>query len=368
MMVYYWLVVVFILGTVVGSFLNVCIARLPLEKSVLWPGSRCGSCLQPIHWYDNLPLISYLWLRGRCRKCGAKFSARYFVIELLTGLGFLGLFYAEVTCNIHEWPIAAEQRFSIERGMYPWEWGIVWVFHAALFSFLFVAAVCDLDGREIPLPLTVTGTIVGLIGAVLLPWPWPLLPDQALPKAVPGIQAAMIWQHPDAGLKAGAYPWPVWGPLPAWLPPGSWQLGLATGLAGIFTGTLMLRGVGFLFSRGLGRDALGLGDADLMMMAGAFLGWQPVVVAFFLSVFPALLFGMFQLIVKRDNELPFGPSLAAATVMTWLCWSWIGPRLQPVFFWGQMLGALIVVGAIFMLVSAYVIRISRGQVTNEAKP
>ena len=106
-----------------------------------------------------------------------------------------------------------------------------------------------------------------------------------------------------------------------------------------------------------------------MMMAGAFLGWQPVVVAFFLSVFPALLFGIVSAYgVKRDNELPFGPSLAAAIVMTWLGWSWIGPRLQPFFFWGQMLGALIVVGAVFMLVSAYVIRISRGNVTNEAKP
>ena len=105
----------------------------------------------------------------------------------------------------------------------------MWVFHAALFSFLLVAAVCDLDGREIPLPLTVTGTIVGLIGAVLMPWPWPLTADQAFPKAGPGIQAALIWQHPDGGLKDGAYPWPVWGPLPAWLPPGKLAAGPGDG-------------------------------------------------------------------------------------------------------------------------------------------
>ena len=101
MMVYYWLVVAFILGTVIGSFLNVCIARLPLEKSILWPGSRCGSCLQRIRWYDNLPLISYLWLSRPLPHLRRRFSMRYFVVELLTGLGFAGLFYVEVTRNIH---------------------------------------------------------------------------------------------------------------------------------------------------------------------------------------------------------------------------------------------------------------------------
>jgi len=359
MMVYYWLVVVFIFGTIVGSFLNVCIARMPLEKSILWPGSRCGSCLQRIRWYDNVPLISYVWLRGRCRNCGASFSPRYFVIELLSGLGFAGLFCAEVSCNIHRWPIPAGRGFGIGDGIYPVEWWIVWLFHAVLFSFLLVAAACDLDGREIPLPLTLSGTLVGLIGSILLPWPWPWTAEQALPQRPPGLPLGMLWQDPGSGLKAGAYPWPVWGPLPEWLAPGSWELGLATGLAGLLVGTFMLRGVAFLFSRGLGREALGLGDADLMMMAGAFLGWQPVVAAFFISVVPALVFGIIQFAVKRDNELPFGPSLAAGIITTWLCWNWIGPRLQLVFFWGPMLGAMVLLGAVFMFVSSYVIRVSR---------
>jgi leader peptidase (prepilin peptidase) / N-methyltransferase len=360
MMVYYWLIVAFILGTVIGSFLNVCIARLPLEKSILWPGSRCGSCAQRIRWYDNLPLISYLWLRGRCRTCGARFSLRYLVVEFLTGVAFAGLFYAEVTCNIHRWPIPPGGNLPIAIGLYPPEWWGVWLFHVVLFSFLMVATVCDLDGREIPLQLTLTGTVVGLIGAVLIPWPWPwALDDNPLPRGRPGMPAGLLWQDPAAGLKTGAYPWPVWGPLPDWLAPGSWELGLVTGLAGMLVGTLMMRGVAFLFSRGLGREALGLGDADLMMMAGAFLGWQPVVAAFFLSVVPALGFGAFLLAVKRDNELPFGPSLAAAILTTCLCWDWIGPHLQPVFFFGPMLGALTVLGAVFMLVSSYLIRVSR---------
>ena len=341
-------------------------SRMPMEKSILWPASRCGSCFQPIRWYHNVPLVSYLWLRGSCRSCGVSFSSRYFVIELLTGLGFAGLFYAEVACNIHDWPIPPGQWQALQRGLYPWQWGFVWLAHVVLFSFLFVAAVCDLDGREIPLPLTMTGAVVGLLFSVMMPWPWPRTVEMALPRIQPNM-LGNEWQNPQGGLKHGAYPWPVWGPLPEWLPPGSWQLGLATGVAGLLVGTFLLRAIGFLFSRGLGRDALGLGDADLMMMAGAFLGWQPVVVAFFLSVIPALIFGAVLLAVKRDNELPFGPSLAAATVFTWLCWNWIGPQwhTQFLFFNGKVLVCLVILGAVFMLASSFAIRLARKRVVGQ---
>src|SRR5438876_7866250 len=97
-----WLLfILFVFGTMVGSLLNVCVYRLPMEKSLLWPGSRCGHCLQPVRWYDNIPLLSYLILRGRCRACGTKYSGRYFLVELLTGLSFAGLFYLEVVCDVH---------------------------------------------------------------------------------------------------------------------------------------------------------------------------------------------------------------------------------------------------------------------------
>jgi leader peptidase (prepilin peptidase)/N-methyltransferase len=260
-------------------------------------------------------------------------------------------------CNLHDWPLKSGQSWAIDRGFFPPTWWIVWLFHAILFSFLMVAAACDLDGREIPLALTMTGTAIGLIGSVVLAWPWPLLPEEAMPSPNAMVIPGREWQgqiiHP------GLYAWPVWGPLPAGLEPGDWKTGLATGLAGALVGTFMMRGVAFLFSRGLGREALGLGDADLMMMAGAFLGWQPVVVAFFLSVIPALVFGVVQMAVKRDNELPFGPSLAAGIVLTFLCWRWIGREMQPFFFWGAMLAAVVVLGAVFMLLSSYIIRISR---------
>jgi leader peptidase (prepilin peptidase)/N-methyltransferase len=82
----------FALGAVVGSFLNVCIARLPERKSIVRPGSRCPSCNTPIGWYDNIPLISFMILRGKCRQCGSRISWQYPLVELLTGILFVLLF------------------------------------------------------------------------------------------------------------------------------------------------------------------------------------------------------------------------------------------------------------------------------------
>ena len=86
------LVKAFVFGTIVGSFLNVCIYRIPARKSVVYPGSHCYSCGSPVQWYDNVPLLSYVLLRGNCRHCGTHFSPRYFFVELLTGLLFLAVF------------------------------------------------------------------------------------------------------------------------------------------------------------------------------------------------------------------------------------------------------------------------------------
>ena len=86
---------VFIVGTVVGSFLNVCIYRIPWEKSVIWPGSRCPKCWNSIAVRDNVPVLGWLALRGECRNCGAPISMRYPLVELLVGLLFLAAYYVE---------------------------------------------------------------------------------------------------------------------------------------------------------------------------------------------------------------------------------------------------------------------------------
>jgi leader peptidase (prepilin peptidase)/N-methyltransferase len=82
---------VFLIGLIVGSFLNVCIHRIPAELSIVWPGSRCPSCATPIRWYDNIPLLSYLTLGGRCRDCQLGIPIRYPTVELLTGIVFVAL-------------------------------------------------------------------------------------------------------------------------------------------------------------------------------------------------------------------------------------------------------------------------------------
>lgn len=352
-LVVYWLLMAFVLGAIVGSFLNVAIGRLPLEKSLVWPGSRCGSCHQPIRWYHNLPIVSYLWLLGRCRRCGARFSIRYPLVELLTALGFAGLFYLEVVQNIHDWPTRDAR---IQHGQFPAAWWLGWGYHAILFSFLMVAAVCDLDGMEIPLSLTLTGTVIGLIGAVLLPWPWPWTPNEATPiHEVP----ALAWV--GGTIRAGIYAWPVFGPLPDVLAPGgNWQTGLATGLAGALVGTFLMRLIGTVFSAGLGKEALGLGDADLMMMAGAFLGWQIVTVAFFLSALPGLLFGIVQLALRGDNRMPFGPSLAVGVMGSCLFWPWLGPYVQPVMFQSTFLLVISVAGVAVMFLLSFGLRMLKG--------
>src|SRR5438552_8330624 len=328
-MMVFVLVCVFVLGTIVGSLLNVCIYRMQLEKSIIWPGSRCGNCLQPIRWYWNIPVVSYLLLRGRCRVCEQKFSARYCLIELATGLLFVLLFYLEVIENVHHFKGLRDAKQAFAFNLLPvWQWWVLFVVHAVLVSFLIVATFCDLDKREIPLPLTVTGSIVGLLIAILFPWPWPNPPGVAQ-----AIAPGPWWRLPlNPGLPSGLYPWPVWGPLPSWLPAASWQLGLATGLVGLIVGTVMLRVVRVVFSMGLGMEALGLGDADLMMMAGAFLGWQPLVVAFFIAALPGVVMGLTQVAVRGYTTLPFGPALAFGVMITCLGWRSIGPQVQLFFF------------------------------------
>lgn len=352
---------VFVLGLGVGSFLNVLIVRLPFEKSVIWPGSRCGHCLRPIRLFDNLPIIGYLRLRGRCRFCQATFSSRYLWVELGTGLAFLALFGIEIVT----------QGYGGALGLTPWQdvpglrngsgalgafppvsaW-VYFFFHATLLSLLIASAVIDAEHRIIPLPITYTGTLIGLIGSTLMPWPWPSDPSvlQAIPAGFP-------WTLPEAGasIPTGATLWPFAGPPPDWAPAGSWKLGLLNGLIGAAAGMFVGRSIKFLFEVGLGRPALGLGDADLLMMAGAFLGWQPAVLALpvgSLVTLPIILPLMAWAKLRgrqSGNELPFGPGIAAGVVVVWLGWPLFG-ELTRILFDPVMVGliACIMGGGMFV--------------------
>ena len=350
-MFYFWLVLIFLVGACVGGVINYCFYRLPLEKSILWPGPRCGRCWQPIRWFDNIPLVSYCLLRGRCRTCGGPIPARYFLVELGTALLFAGLFYAEIGRNILELPYLKAHRADIANGIIPGPAWALFACHAVLVSFLLLTSLCDLDDMAIPLPITITGTLVGLTFSVLCPWPFPngevtLRTIGSLPPRLP----------------PGLYPWPVWYPLPAWLPQGSWKLGLATGLAGALAGMVAMRAVRFTFGLSRGIEALGVGDADLMMMAGSFVGWQPIILSCFVAAFPGLLFGVVQLLRRGNHPLPFGPSLAMGVVLTLWLWPLLGDfePIRLMFFEPLFLGVVGIGIPMFLLTAGLIFRLLLG--------
>jgi len=135
---------VFLLGATIGSFLNVCIVRLPKGKSLVRPGSHCPHCEKPIRFYDNIPLLSYLVLRGRCRSCKGPISPRYFLVETLTAL----------------LSVAIMRNFGLTI-----EAAIYFIFFCALLVIIFI----DLDTFTIPDLITLPGMVLGLAASLLLP-------------------------------------------------------------------------------------------------------------------------------------------------------------------------------------------------------
>ena len=374
--VVFWCLTVFVFGLMIGSFLNVLIARLPYEKSIIWPSSRCFACYQRIRTLDNIPILGYLRLRGRCRNCKEPFSARYLWIEIGTGVAFLALFLAEVVFNWFGWPGVKYDPLGPDGARPSWTALAVFGYHAVLVCGLIAAAAIDAEHRIIPTQITYTVMAVGVLGGALMPWPWPHPSAAGTLVLPPGVD---IWTHPDfpTVIPIGAQPWPFWGPTFAFAPPGSWQLGLLNSVIGALVGSLVVRVVKWLFETGFGREALGLGDADLLMMTGAFFGWQVPVLALFVGSFAALILKLIELALRwrrgaptaappatgtpvsgppEARELPFGPGLAIGVVVTWFAWPWLGPRVQFPFYDGTMMGALGGVMAVLLLAAALFLR------------
>jgi leader peptidase (prepilin peptidase)/N-methyltransferase len=351
---------VFIVGALVGSMLNVCILRMPLEKSILWPSSHCGNCLRPIRWRDNIPILSYLLLGGKCRNCGTKFSSRYFWIELGTAALFTGLFWYYMTLGQQ----AATDSITgnLYRNVPKVRLALWWLVEVIFLCFLIVATFTDIDHREIPLRLTVTGTILGLIGGTLFPWPWPLQPAGNHNFAFGGMN---LPPENIVLLPLGLQPWPFWLPTPSWIPPGSWQMGLVTAVLGALAGTGLIRGIRLVFGWGFRKEAMGLGDADLMMMIGAFLGWQAIALVLIYAVMLGMLFLFFSVIYlilfnkRMFHELAFGPFLAGGAALTLY-----GPLpffvvAQRLFFDLGFVLAIVILGLVLSFTMAFVIRLFR---------
>jgi leader peptidase (prepilin peptidase)/N-methyltransferase len=158
MPMWFWIVFLFAIGCCVGSFLNVVIYRLPRDKSLVKPPSSCPSCGKHIQFYDNIPLVSWLLLFGKCRYCKARISPRYFVIELLTGLIFVGAF-------------ALYFHSGLRHGVPAFLSGgwVLYLISIILFSSLIACSAIDLEMWIIPLPICWFATAAGLIGGAITP-------------------------------------------------------------------------------------------------------------------------------------------------------------------------------------------------------
>ncbi len=148
---HFWSLCFFALGCIVGSFLNVCIYRMPLGLSIVAPPSHCPHCKYAIPFYLNVPLVTWLWLGGKCKNCGAKISSRYFIVEFLTGLAFLScwLHFGNPDAPFQSMPVA--------------------IVFAIFLSGLIVATFIDFEHFIIPDEITLGGIVVGLIFSLLLP-------------------------------------------------------------------------------------------------------------------------------------------------------------------------------------------------------
>ena len=270
-----FLIFAFLFGSCIGSFLNVVILRLPKDESLWRRGSHCFSCGKPIPWYHNIPIVSYLVLRGKCSMCGAAFSCQYFIIELVTGVAFTILCYF---------------RF---RGLLPFlptepiDYQIILPAAAAflrdviLFSSLLSITVIDARELIIPYEITLTTFILGMILVYIKPQIFPA-PDRL----------TLTIELLLAALAGGVLMWIV-------------------RIVG-----------GWVFKR----EALGLGDVHLMFMLVPFLDWKRILLTIFMASIIGCVGGLITKALSKEErkvEIPFGPYLSISAFIA--------------YFWGSVI-------------------------------
>ena len=378
-------VLFFVFGALIGSFLNVCIVRLPKNESIVFPSSHCPQCKAPIHWYDNIPLISFLALGAKCRSCRKPIPARYFIVELLTAVLFL--------CSY--------MFFDLSLALVP---------AFTLIGALIVASFVDLDWRIIPDEISVGGMWAGLVLSVIFPALHKgvsfdvLLTGSMIAFILAGtcmalhllklFQRKMPMDNDDKkifllGTAFLALQWSLMTLAQAFSCCFVYFAALADALQGAIIGACVLwvtgligevlitkrvvtefdfkgmvddpiallkalEEVGYVDAQGnLQRmfrgvktaadlkltsafeakrgeifemlqavdegGVMGWGDVKLLAMAGAFLGWQLAVVAFFIAPFFGAFFGLIKMIRRQDSAIAYGPFLAVG-ILTSLFW------------------------------------------------
>jgi leader peptidase (prepilin peptidase)/N-methyltransferase len=231
---------IFLFGLVIGSFLNVCILRIPEDLSIVAPGSRCPQCQKPIRWYDNVPVFGWLWLRGKCRTCGLAISPMYPLVELTTGLLF-------VACYLE---------FGLTQA------AVKWLFFTCL---IIVLTITDLRIRILPDVVNWPGFVAGLFFSAVVP---------ADDRTAVSLYVALFHRIPSR---------PVQGLLDA--------------LLGAAFGSFLLWAVAALYRRVRGREGMGMGDVKMMAMVGAFLGVRGAFLTILLGTLLGTLVGVAMIIV-----------------------------------------------------------------------
>ncbi|CAN1210806.1 prepilin peptidase [Tumidithrix helvetica PCC 7403] len=245
-------VLAIIIGASIGSFLNVVVYRVPAGLSILFPPSRCPHCLKRLSPRDNIPILGWFLIRGKCRYCHTTVSWRYPAVEGLTAVLF--------------WSVAFHFGFS-----QPW---FVLLFYGAFLSWLLALTLIDLDTMTLPNQLTQSGLVLGLIYQSAIAFS---------PNVVP------------------------------YAPKLGWGSQILVGITGAVVGIWLLDIVRWAGRFFLGKEAMGAGDAKLAAMMGAWLGWQHLLLAILLAAFVGSLLGLFAVatrILGREQPFPFGPFLA----------------------------------------------------------
>lgn len=277
----------FAVGLIFGSFLNVVITRLPAAESIVAPGSKCEGCSAPVRWYDNVPLLSFAILRGRCRDCGAAISWRYPLVEIATGAWFA----LSASTLVRNLPADGDRLLQA---------GVTCLAVATLGWLLIGLAVIDWRYHLLPNELTIGGLLAGMLFAC----------TQAL--FLQDAQADVVLQHPihlnsaNAGRSTGNV--------------------FLTGPEHVIFGRLFAAVAAFLLLYGVRlayrvlrkREGLGLGDAKLLALIAAFLGLEPAAVAMAAGILLATGYAVWLLFRRRatiSTALPFGTFLAVGGLM-----------------------------------------------------
>jgi leader peptidase (prepilin peptidase)/N-methyltransferase len=264
----------FCLGACIGSFLNVCIFRIPDDRSIVRPRSHCPNCKTPIAWYDNIPLLSYLLLAAKCRHCKTHISARYPLVEFLTATLFL-LVWLKFTVNLERPVLGLAPIWSL------WLIPIYWLIIGGLVAGTFI----DIDHMILPDGITIGGAILGIVLSAIVP------ELHGKVSAVEGLLTGLIGAAVGGGM--------LWA------------------IAGIGT---------FIFKK----PAMGMGDVKLMAAIGAFMGWTATIFTLMMSSLIGAIFGLALVIGKgkeMQSRIPYGPFLAMAAVV-WILW---GPAIADLY-------------------------------------